>query len=168
LDKILVLLLVALVFTVSIFGLILNYASNLEIDESQSESWTGPERSPEPEPYNITLSSRNLEVVQGKSAILTLYVTSVVHETDATMIFSWYLGTYQNQSWSSTESSPFEVTFNPNQLILEYMEPRTTVMTISVVDDASLGVYRINLEPSASTGTSSFSANLPIWVTVIP
>jgi hypothetical protein len=165
LRKFVVLFLVVLVVLVSVVGVVWYIASGSTEDDSLEFP---PERGPVPEPYKITFSSMNLEVVQGESGSINITVTSVVHQVEANMIFSWYLGTYQNQSWSSTDTSPLDVTFDPNQLSLKISEPKTTVMTINVAEDAPSGTYRIYLEPSTTAGTSGYDATIGVWITVIP
>ena len=167
LDKIFVLLIIALIFLVSIIGVVWYFSPEFEA-QIPSEPIFVPEHGPIPEPFNFTLSSKEFEVAQGKSISINLYATSPVHETDATTNFSWYLRDYQNQSWPSTEPVPLEIVFDPNQAILKYKEPKTIVMTIKTADDAPLGEYRVNLELFASVNGSNFRGYRNIWITVIP
>jgi hypothetical protein len=169
-DKILVLLLIALAFTVSIFGVILYYASNLEEDSSR----LGP--NPElPEgiaplsfPYNITFSSKEFEVVQGESAGFRIYITMLVNETDATTEFSWNLNAHQDQSWDSSKPVPLEMIFNPNQPILNYRELETIVITIKTAEETPLGEYKVSLDVHASSAGTSFTSHRTLLITVIP
>ena len=170
LDKIFALLLIALAFSVSIIGVLWYHASSLEEVPLPSEPETEPYRGsgPEPEPYNVTLSPNNFEVTQGESFNTNLYLTSLVHETDATTTFSWFLIDYKDQPWPSTQSVPLEIIFNPNQPILKYHKPKTILITINSAEDAPLGEYRVNLELSASVVGSNFHTNRNLLITLIP
>jgi outer membrane protein assembly factor BamB len=168
LDKIFIMLAIALIVMISVIGVALHYTSNSEEVLSPSEPSFLPEHGPVPERFNFTLSSNELEIVQGESFSITLYMTSLVSDSDATTNFSWYLGDYQNQSWSSTEPVPLEIIFDPNQSILKYNETKTTIITINSAEDAPLGEYRVNLELNASTVGSSFHGNRNLWITIIP
>jgi len=163
-----VVLFLLLVIFASLVGIVWYFATDFEEIPITSEPETEPERRPEPEPYNVTLSLKNFEAIQGESFSINLYMTSLVHESDATTNFSWYLKTYQDQSWSSTEPVPLEITFNPNQPILKYKEPKTIVITINSAKDAPLGEYRVILDVSASAVGSNYSTNRNILITIIP
>ena len=167
LDKSFALLFIALVFLVSIIGVVWYFFPDFEFQPPSEPSFV-PEHGPVPEPFNFTLSSKEFEVVQGESVSINLYATSLVYETDATANFSWYLRDYQNQSWSSTEPVPLEIIFDPNQLILKYKELKTIVMTINSAKDAPLGEYRVNLDLRVSSVGSNFHGNRNLLITLIP
>ena len=167
LDKIFVLLLIGLGLSVSIIGVVWYLAPDLGEISPQSEPIPEPDRKPVPIPYEFDSFSEYFEVIQGKSVSKDFNVTSVVHEMDATMKFFWNLRTYQDQSWSSTEPVPLEITFNPNQPILKYQEPKIITITITSADNAPLGEYKVIFNISAS-GPSNFSFEGPWWITVIP
>ena len=167
LDKIFIMLAIALIFLISIVGVVWHYTSNSEDGSSPSDPSFLPHHGPEPERFNFTLSLNKFEIVQGESFSITLHMTSLVSESDATTNFSWYLGEYQNQSWPSTEPVPLEIIFDPNQTILKYNETRNTIITINSAKDAPLGEYRVNLELNASTVGSSFHGNRNLRIAII-
>jgi hypothetical protein len=170
-DKILVLLLIALAFTVSIFGAILYYAPGLEEDSAPLVPYREPpvRSGPVPQPYNVTFSSEEIEVVQGESSSIKMYITSLgVYTTDETAKFSWNLYTYQGESWDSSKPVPLEIIFNPNQLISNYREPETIILTIKSAKEAPLGEYRVSLDVSISSVEHSFGAHNSLLITVIP
>jgi hypothetical protein len=80
LDKIFIMLAIALIVLISVIGVALHYTSNSEEVLSPSEPSFVPEHGPEPERFNFTLSSNEFEIVQGESFSITLYLTSLVSD----------------------------------------------------------------------------------------
>jgi hypothetical protein len=93
-------------------------------------------------PYEINLSNWEIEIGQGESTTINITLT-LIYTEEATASCSLELGAYNNTPVGANYPLPFEVVFEPEQLLLKQQEPKTVILTLTADDDAPFGLYTI-------------------------
>ena len=112
-------------------------------------------------PYGINLSNWEIEIGQGDSTTINITLT-LIYTEEATASCSLELGAYNNTPVGANYPLPFEVVFEPEQLLLKQQEPKTVILTLTADDDAPLGLYTTFI--GATDGDKGISASLKIRV----
>jgi hypothetical protein len=94
---------------------------------------------------NVSAMMHNIRVGQGDSASTNMTLNSIYYEEDLTVSFSMEFGAYQNMPVASDDPSPFVAKFDPDPLILKYLEPRNVTITINADNDTPLGLYTMTI-----------------------
>jgi len=94
---------------------------------------------------NVSDMTQNVIVGQGDSASTKMTLNSIYYEEDLAVSFSMELGAYQNMPVASDDPSPFFAKFDPDPLILKYLEPRNVTITITADNDTPLGLYTLTI-----------------------
>jgi hypothetical protein len=118
-----------------------------------------------PPPFSVNFSNQNISVHQGETASTNMTLSSVLYEEELTIYFSLDLGAYQNIPVASSEPPPFVAMFDPDPLVLKYLEPKTVILTITADDATPLGLYTTTVNWSDKDKEVGMGATL--WITVI-
>jgi hypothetical protein len=110
-------------------------------------------------------STQNVKVSQGGSASTNLTFSSILYEEDLTVSFSLEFGAYQNMPVASDDLSPFVVAFDPDPLVLKYLEPKTVTITITADDDTPLGLYTMTI--NWIDENRGVGLGVTLWITVV-
>jgi len=113
-------------------------------------------------PYAIDVLSWEIEVRQSESTSTNITLTLVYPEEEVTVSFSLTLGAYQNIPVALDYHFPFEVNFEPEQLVLKNQEPKNTMLTLTTDSDAPLGLYTLTIH--ANDGNKGIGATFTITV----
>jgi len=113
-------------------------------------------------PYYINISNWEIQIRQSESTSTNITLTSDYTEEEVTVTFSLKLGAYQNMPVAPDYHSPFEVNFEPEQLVLKHQEPKNTILTLTTNSDAPLGLYTLTIY--ANDGNKGIGATLSITV----
>jgi hypothetical protein len=112
-------------------------------------------------PYDINLSNWDIEIGQGESATINITLTLIYTEEAATSC-SLELGAYNNTPVGPNYLFPFEVNFEPEQVLLKQQEPKSVFLTLTADDDAPSGLYTATI--GATDGDKGIGATLMITV----
>lgn len=132
-------------------------------DENNNEFFEPPVDSPFPPFSPPDFSNQNVRVGQGETASTNMTFSSWYYEEDLTVSFSLEFGAYQNMPVASDDPSPFVAIFDPDPLVLKYLEPKTVTITITADDDTPFGLYTMTI--NWADGDKCGGATL--WITVI-
>ena len=116
-------------------------------------------------PFSVDFSNQNISVHQGGTASTNMTLSSMLYEEELTISFSLDLGAYQNKPVASSEPSPFVAMFDPDPLVLKYLEPKTIILTITADDVTPLGLYTTTVNWSDKDKEVGMGATF--WITVI-
>jgi len=117
--------------------------------------------------YPNSTESFKFNITQSSSIKINVTLSSLSKQTEFTIPLYLSVGAFQNQPfakiitspptpypalpWPSHDDSPaapkpFEASFDPNPLILKPNESKTTILTITALEDAALGTYTMLVE----------------------
>jgi hypothetical protein len=113
-------------------------------------------------PYNLGLSKWETDVRRGESRSINITLTSAYTEEEVTVSFSLEVSAYNNTPVGSNYPSPFEETFEPENLVLKHQEPKSVILTLTVDSDAPLGQYLLYI--SCNDGNKGIGATPTITV----
>lgn len=117
--------------------------------------------------YPDSTESFRFNITHGETIRINVTLSSLSNQTEFTIPLYLSVGAFQNQPfakvitspptpypalpWPSHDDSPaapkpFEASFDPNPLILKPNESKTTILTITALEDAALGTYTMLVE----------------------
>lgn len=117
--------------------------------------------------YSDSTESFRFNITQGETIKINVTLSSLSNDTEFTIPLYLSVGAFENQPsakmitsppspypalpWPShhdspTAPKPFEASFDPNPLILKPDESRTSILTITALEDAELGTYTMFVE----------------------
>jgi hypothetical protein len=112
-------------------------------------------------PYDIKLSNCETQVRRGESTTINITLT-LIYIKEATVSCSLDLDGYNNTPVGENYPFPFEVKFEPEQLLLNQQEPKTAILTLTADDDAPVGTYLTTVR--ATDGKKGIGSSL--WIRV--